>query len=141
MKQLKARRKLAPPSQLLVLQAILTQLPPSRVQLPSRARLAHPVPLAAQHPSRVHLVLERLVLERLAPAAPAPETTPMHPARACLVPAVARVAVGQRVPLAAAHRAANVPRVLQAHRADVLVVLVRLVVAHLLVAVRVRTRE
>ena len=71
----------------------------------------------------------------------APETTPMHPARACLVPAVARVAVGERVPLAAAHRAANVPRVLQAHRADVLVVLVRLVVAHLLAAVRVRTRE
>ena len=136
MKQLKARRKLAPPSQLLVLQAILTQLPPSRVQLPSRARLAHPVPLAAQHPSRVHLVLERL-----APAAPAPETTPMHPARACPVPVAARVAVGERVPLAAAHRAANVPRVLQAHRADVLVVLVRLVVAHLLVAVRVQTRE
>ena len=132
MKQLKVRRKLAPPSQLLVLQAILTQLPPSRVQLPSRVRLAHPVPLAAQHLSRVHLVLERL-----APVAPAPETTPMHPARACLVPAVARAAVGERVPLAAA----NVPRVLQAHRADVLVVLVRLVVAHLLVAVRVQTRE
>ena len=114
MKQLKVRRKLAPLSQLLVLQAILTQLPPSRVHL---------------------------VLERLAPVAPAPETTPMHPARACLVPAVAREAVGERVPLAAAHRAANVPRVLQAHRADVLVVLVRLVVAHLLVAVRVQTRE
>ena len=136
MKQLKVRRKLAPPSQLLVLQAILTQLPPSRVQLPSRVHLAHPVPLAAQHPSRVHLVRERL-----APVAPAPETTPMHPARACLVPAVARAAVGERVPLAAAHRAANVPRVLQAHRVDVLVVLVRLVVAHLLVAVRVQTRE
>ena len=136
MKQLKARRKLAPPSQLLVLQAILTQLPPSRVQLPSRVHLAHPVPLAAQHPSRARLVLERLV-----PAVRAPETTPMHPARACLVPAVARVAAGERVPLAAAHRAANVPRVLQAHRADVLVVLVRLVVAHLLVAVRVQTRE
>ena len=136
MKQLKARRKLAPPSQLLVLQAILTQLPPSRVQLPSRVHLAHPVPLAAQHLSRARLVPEHLV-----PAAPAPETTPMHPARACLVPAVARVAVGERVPLAAAHRAANVPRVLQAHRADVLVVLVRLVVAHLLVAVRVQTRE
>ena len=136
MKQLKVRRKLAPLSQLLVLQAILTQLPPSRVQLPSRARLVHPVPQAAQHLSRV-----RLAPERLAPVAPAPETTPMHPARACLVPAVAREAVGERVPLAAAHRAANVPRVLQAHRADVLVVLVRLVVAHLLVAVRVQTRE
>ena len=141
MKQLKARRKLALPSQLLVLQAILTQLPPSRVQLPNRVHLAHPVPLAAQHPSRVHLVLERLAPVALAPVALAPETTPMHPARACLVPAVARVAVGERVPLAAAHRAANVPRVLQAHRADVLVVLVRLVVAHLLVAVRVQTRE
>ena len=136
MKQLKVRRKLAPPSQLFVLQAILTQLPPSRVQLPSRVHLAHPVPQAAQHLSRVHLVPEHLV-----PAVRAPETTPMHPARACLVPAVARVAVGERVQLAAAHRAANVPRVLQAHRADVLVVLVRLVVAHLLVAVRVRTRE
>lgn len=96
----------------------------------------HPVPQAAQHLSRV-----RLAPERLAPVALAPETTPMHPARACLVPAVARVAVGERVPLAAAHRAANVPRVLQAHRADVLEVLVRPVVAHLLVAVRVRTRE
>lgn len=136
MKQLKVRRKLAPPSQLLVLQAILTQLLPSRVQLPSRARLVHPVPQAAQHLSRARLVPEHLV-----PAVRAPETTPMHPARACLVPAVARVAVGERVPLAAAHRAANVPRVLQAHRADVLVVLVRLVVAHLLVAVRVQTRE
>ena len=124
MKQLKVRRKLAPPSQLLVLQAILTQLLPSRVQLPSRVHLAHPVPQAAQHLSRVHLVPEHLV-----PAVRAPETTPMHPARACLVPAVARVAVGERVPLAAAHRA------------DVLVVLVRLVVAHLLVAVRVQTRE
>ena len=141
MKQLKARRKLAPPSQLLVLQAILTQLPPSRVQLPSRVHLAHPVPLAAQHPSRVHLVLERLAPVVRAPVVRAPETTPMHPARACLVPAVARVAVGERVPLAAAHRAANVPRVLQAHRADVLVVLVRLVVAHLQAAVRVQTRE
>ena len=136
MKQLKARRKLALPSQLLVLQAIRTQLPPSRVQLPNRVHLAHPVPQAAQHLSRARLVPEHLV-----PAVRAPETTPMHPARACLVPAVARVAVGERVPLAAAHRAANVPRVLQAHRADVLVVLVRLVVAHLLVAVRVRTRE
>ena len=136
MKQLKVRRKLAPLSQLLVLQAILTQLPPSRVQLPSRVHLAHPVPQAAQHLSRVRLVPEHLV-----PAVRAPETTPMHPARACLVPAVAREAVGERVPLAAAHRAANVPRVLQAHRADVLVVLVRLVVAHLLVAVRVQTRE
>lgn len=135
MKQLKVRRKLAPPSQLLVLQAILTQLPPSRVQLPSRVRLAHPVPLAAQHLSRVHLVLERL-----APVAPAPETTPMHPARACLVPAVARAAVGERVPLAAAHRASvrHVPVVL---RERARVVLVRLVVAHLLVAVRVQTRE
>ena len=135
MKQLKVRRKLALPSQLLVLQAILTQLPPSRVQLPSRARLAHPVPLAAQLPSRVHLVRERL-----APVAPAPETTPMHPARACLVPAVARVAAGERVPLAAAHRASvrHVPVVL---RERARVVLVRLVVAHLLVAVRVQTRE
>ena len=121
---------------MLALQVILTPLPPSRVQLPSRARLVHPVPLAAQHLSRV-----RLAPERLAPVALAPETTPMHPARACLVPAVARVAVGERVPLAAAHRAANVPRVLQAHRVDVLEVLVRLVVAHLLVAVRVQTRE
>ena len=136
MKQLKARRKLAPPSRVLALQVILTPLPPSRVQLPSRVHLAHPVPLAAQHPSRARLVLERLV-----PAVRAPETTPMHPARACLVPAVARVAVGERVPLAAAHRAANVPRVLQAHRADVLELLVRLVAAHLLVAVRVQTRE
>ena len=135
MKQLKVRRKLAPPSQLLVLQAILTQLLPSRVQLPSRARLAHPVPLAAQHPSRVHLVLERL-----APAAPAPETTPMHPARACPVPVAARVVAGERVPLAAAHRASvrHVPVVL---RERARVVLVRLVVAHLLVAVRVQTRE
>ena len=49
--------------------------------------------------------------------------------------------MGERVPLAAAHRAANVPRVLQAHRADVLEVLVRSEVAHLLVAVRVQTRE
>ena len=121
---------------MLALQVILTPLPPSRVQLPSRARLAHPVPLAAQHPSRVHLVRERL-----APVALAPETTPMHPARACLVPAVARVAVGERVPLAAAHRAANVPRVLQAHRAGVPVALVRSEVAHQQVAVRVRTRE
>ena len=135
MKQLKARRKLARPSRVLALQVILTPLPPSRAQLPSRARLAHPVPLAAQLPSRVHLVLERL-----APVAPAPETTPMHPARACLVPAVARAAVGERVPLAAAHRAANVPRVLQAHRAGVPVVLVRSEVAHLQAAVRVRTR-
>ena len=135
MKQLKARRKLAPPSQLLVLQAILTQLPPSRVQLPSRARLAHPVPLAAQHPSRVHLVLERL-----APAAPAPETTPMHPARACPVPVAARVVAGERVPLAAAHRASvrHVPVVL---RERARVGLVRSAVAHLPVAARVQTRE
>ena len=136
MKQLKARRKLAPPSQLLVLQAILTQLPPSRVQLPSRVHLAHPVPLAAQHPNRA-----RLVLERLAPVVPAPETTPMHPARACLVPAVARVVAGEHVPLAAALRVANVPRVLQAHRAGVPVVLVRSEAARLRAAVRVRTRE
>ena len=106
-----------------------------QLALRSPELLAPRVPAALQ-PSRVRLVPEHPV-----PAALAPETTPTHPARACLVPAVARVAVGERVPLAAAHRAANVPRVLQAHRADVLVVLVRLVVAHLLVAVRVRTRE
>ena len=135
MKQLKVRRKLAPPSQLLVLQVILTPLPPSRVQLPSRARLVHPVPQAAQHPSRVRLAPERLV-----PVDRAPATTPTHPARACLVPVVAKVAAGERVPLAAAHRAANVPRVLQAHRAGVPVALVRSEVAHLQVAVRVRTR-
>ena len=135
MKQLKVRRKLAPLSQLLVLQAILTQLPPSRVQLPSRVHLAHPVPQAAQHLSRARLVPEHLV-----PAVRAPETTPMHPARACLVPAVAREAVGERVPLAAAHRASvrHVPVVL---RERARVGLVRSAVAHLPVAARVQTRE
>lgn len=136
MKQLKVRRKLAPPSQLLVLQAILTQLPPSRVQLPSRVHLAHPVPQAAQHLSPVRLAPVRLV-----PVDRAPATTPTHPARACLVPVVAKAAAGERVPLAAALRVANVPRVLQAHRAGVPVVLVRSEAAHLRVAVRVRTRE
>lgn len=121
---------------MLALQVILTPLPPSRVQLPSRARLVHPVPQAAQHLSRVRLVQVHLV-----PAVRAPETTPTHPARACLVPVVARVAAGEHVPLAAALRVANVPRVLQAHRAGVPVVLVRSEVAHQQVAVRVRTRE
>ena len=121
---------------MLALQVILTPLPPSRVQLPSLARLVHPVPQAAQHLSRVRLAPEHLV-----PAVRAPETTPTHPARACLVPVVARVAAGEHVPLAAALRVANVPRVLQAHRAGVPVALVRSEVAHQQVAVRVRTRE
>ena len=101
----------------------------------------HPVPQAAQHLSRVRLVPEHLVPAVRAPAVRAPETTPTHPARACLVPVVARVAAGEHVPLAAALRVANVPRVLQAHRAGVPVALVRSEVAHQQVAVRVRTRE
>ena len=119
---------------MLALQVILTPLPPSRVQLPSRARLVHPVPQAAQHLSRVRLVQVHLV-----PAVRAPETTPTHPARACLVPVVARVVAVETVPHVA-HRV-NVPHVPVVLREHVRVGLVRSAVAHLPAVARVQTRE
>lgn len=95
--------------------------------------LAPRVPAALQ-PSRVRLVPEHPV-----PAALAPETTPTHPARACLVPVAARAVAVEAVPHVA-HRV-NVPRVPVLLRERVRVGLARSAVVHQQVAARVRTRE
>lgn len=108
--------------------------PPSlQPVLRSPELLAPRVPLALQ-PSRVRLVPEHPV-----PAALAPETTPTHPARVCLVPVAVRVVAVETAPHVA-HRV-NVPHVPVVLREHVRVGLARSAVAHLPAAARVRTRE
>lgn len=108
--------------------------PPSlQLVLRSPELLAPRVPVALQ-PSRVRLVPEHPV-----PADLAPETTPTHPARACLVPVAARALAVETVPHVA-HRV-NVPHVPVALREHDRVGLARSAVAHLPVVARVRTRE
>ena len=104
-----------------------------QLALRSPELLAPRVPVALQ-PSQVRLVPEHPV-----PAALAPETTPTHPARACLVPAAARAVAVEAVPHVA-HRV-NVPHVPVVLRERDRVGLARSAVAHQQVAARVRTRE
>lgn len=108
--------------------------PPSlQLVLRSPELLAPHVPVALQ-PSRVRLVPEHPV-----PADLALETTPTHPARACLVPVAARALAVETVPHVA-HRV-NVPHVPVVLREHDRVGLARSAVAHLPVVARVRTRE
>ena len=134
--QLPKRPKLPPalPSRRRVRLVEAARKPPSlQLVLRSPELLAPRVPVALQ-PSRVRLVPEHPV-----PAALAPETTPTHPARACLVPAAARAVAVEAVPHVA-HRV-NVPHVPVVLRERDRVGLARSAVAHQQVAARVRTRE
>ena len=101
--------------------------------------LRSPEPLAPRVPAALQPSRVRLVPEHPVPVALAPETTPTHPARACLVPVAARVVAVETVPHVA-HRV-NVPHVPVVLREHDRVALVRSEVAHQQVAVRVRTRE
>lgn len=130
------RPKLPPalPSRLRARLVKAMRKPPSlQLALRSPELLAPRVPVALQ-PSRVRLVPEHPV-----PAALAPETTPTHPARACLVPVAARAVAVETVPHVV-HRV-NVPHVPVVLREHVRVGLARSAVVHQQVAARVRTRE